>query len=268
MLENPNAALKELRNQWQELAQSRQKRVTVVPILEYAQRDEVTPYLGFRHITGVMQWRPYQKARYICQLVEDNELTFPQIARIIGNRSSTVREHYVAYTLVRQARDQMAIDISFAEEAFGVLRRSLSDLNIRTFIGLELDKSEKELAKPVPKSRAESVREFFEWAFGTEDRKPVLRESRELKKLGVVMAHPRALDVLRSSNDLDYAFEISGGEERKLLENLNAASYNLDQALPLSIRHKRSKDVMEALARCRDTLAEILKNFPSVAKGG
>jgi hypothetical protein len=267
LLENPRAAPKELRNQWQELTQGRQKRVTVVPILEYAQRDEITPYLGYRHITGVMQWRPYQKARYICQLVEDNQLTFPQIARIIGSRSPTVREHYIAYTLVRQARDQMAIDTSFAEEAFGVLRRSLSDPNIRTFMGLELDKSERELAKPVPKSRAQSVKEFFEWAFGTEDRKPVLRESRELKKLGTVMAHARALDVLRSSGDLDYSFEISGGEERKLLEHLNAASYNLDQALPLSIRHKRSKDVMESLVRCRDTLAEILKNFPSLATG-
>lgn len=48
LLENPNSAPKELRNQWQELAQSRQKRVTVVPILEYAQRNEVTPYLGFQ----------------------------------------------------------------------------------------------------------------------------------------------------------------------------------------------------------------------------
>jgi hypothetical protein len=160
----------------------------------------------------------------------------------------------------------MAIDTRLAEQAFGVLRRSLSDPNIRAYIGLELDKSEKDLAKPVPKSRAENVKEFFEWAFGTADKRPVLRESRELKKLGVVMAHARALDVLRSSDDLDYAFEISGGEERKLLENLNAASYNLDQALPLSVRHKKSKDVMEALSRCRDTLAEILKNFPSVAK--
>src|ERR1700730_14847421 len=48
LLENPNAAPKELRNQWQELAQSREKRVTVVPILEYEKRSEVTPYLGFR----------------------------------------------------------------------------------------------------------------------------------------------------------------------------------------------------------------------------
>ena len=128
-----------------------------------------------------MQWRPYQKARYISQLVEGNDFTFAQIARIIGSRAPTVREHYIAYTLVRQSRDQMAIDTSFAEQVFGVLRRSLSDPNIRRFISLELDKSEKELAKPVPRSRADKVKEFFEWAFGTEERKPVLRESRELK---------------------------------------------------------------------------------------
>jgi hypothetical protein len=119
----------------------------------------------------------------------------------------------------------------------------------------------------VPRKHAGRVKEFFEWAFGTEERKPVLPESRDLKKLGVVLASARALDVLRSSNDLDYAFAISGGEERKLLDHLNAASYNLDQALPLSIRHKRSKDVMNVLTKCRDTLAEILRNFPSVAKG-
>ncbi len=266
LLDNPNAAPTELRKQWQELSNSRKKRVQSVPILEYSDRAEVTPYLGFRHITGVMQWGPYQKARYIAQLVEGGQQTFAQIARIIGSRAPTVREHYIAYTLVRQSRDQMAIDTRFAEEAFGVLRRSLSDPNIRTYIGLNLDQPEKALAKPVPANKAEDVKEFFKWAFGTRHERPVMRDSRELRKLGAVMASTRALEVLRSSSDLDYAFELSGGEERKLIENLNAASYNLDQALPLSIRHKRSRDVIETLRRCRDTLVEILKNFPAVAK--
>lgn len=267
LLAKPDAAPKELRDQWRELSQNRKKRVTEVPILEYSDRHEVTPYLGFRHITGVMQWRPYQKARYIAQLVEGrNAYTFPQIARIIGSRAATVREHYIAYTLARQARDQMAIDTSFAEASFGVLRRSLSDPDIRTFIGLELDKKEKELGKPVPPKRAENVKEFFEWAFGTADHPAVMKESRDLRKLGTVMASARALQVLRSSDDLDYAFEISGGEERKLIENLNAASYNLDQALPLSVRHNKSKDVIVAVAKCRDTFSAILRYFPSVAK--
>jgi hypothetical protein len=246
LLENPQAAPKELRAQWIDLSKNRLKRVSQIPLLEYKHRNEITPYLGFRHITGVMQWRPYQKARYISQLVEDNELTFAQIARVIGSKTPTVREHYIAYTLVRQARDQMLIETTFAEASFGVLRRSLSDPNIRAYVGLELDKSEKDLAKPIPKSKSARVEEFFEWAFGDNETEPVLTDSRDLRKLGTVLASTRAVEVLRSSKDLDYAFEISGGEEKKLLENLNAASYNLDQALPLSIRHKKSKDVIAA----------------------
>jgi hypothetical protein len=265
LLANPEAAPKELRKQWQELSDGRNKRVETVPILEYTNRAEVTPYLGFRHITGVMQWGPYQKARYIAQLVEDGGQTFAEIARIIGGRAPTVREHYIAYTLVRQSRDQLSIDTQSAEVAFGVLRRSLSDPNIRDYIGVKLDKPESTLAKPVPKGKADNVKEFFGWAFGTSDQRPVLRDSRGLTKLGTVMKSERAIEVLRSSRDLDYAFALSGGEERKLVENLNTASYNLDQALPLSIRHKQSTAVAKALTRCRDTLAEILKNFPSVA---
>ncbi len=265
LLEDPDAAPKNLRAQWVELSKSRVKRVSSVPILEYESRAEVTPYLGFRHITGVMQWRPYQKARYIAQLVEDGRFTFFQIARIIGSKTPTVREHYIAYTLVRQARDQMLIDTDYAEASFGVLRRSLSDPNIRSYIGLELDKTERELAKPIPRSKAEQVKEFFAWAFGDENTRAVLADSRDLKKLGTVMASARAIDVLKSSRDLDYAFELSGGEERKLLENLNVASYNLDQALPLSIRHKKNKEVIAALKRCWQTFDEILRNFPTVA---
>jgi hypothetical protein len=128
-----------------------------------------------------------------------------------------------------------------------------------------LDKSERELAKPVPGSKSKSVGEFFAWAFGADNVDAVLADSRDLKKLGTVLASARATAILRSNKDLDYAFEISGGEEKKLLENLNQASYNLDQALPLSIRHKKSRDVTAALKRCRDTLNEILRHFPTLA---
>jgi hypothetical protein len=105
LLENPNSAPRKLQDRWKVLSGERRKHVKEVPILEYPSRAEITPYLGFRHITGVLPWRPYQKGRYIAQQVERGRLTFQQIARVIGSKSNTVREHYVAYTLVRQARD-------------------------------------------------------------------------------------------------------------------------------------------------------------------
>src|SRR5262249_37443531 len=149
LLDDPDAASKSLVRTWQELSADRKVRVTHVPVLVYEKRQDVTPYLGFRHITGVLEWEPYQKARYIAELVESHGKSFAQIAREIGSTSPNVREHYVAFTLVRQARDEFSIETENAQQSFGILRRSLSDPDIRNFAGIELDRSEKALARPI-----------------------------------------------------------------------------------------------------------------------
>jgi hypothetical protein len=260
LLNTPAAAPPQMRQRWIELSESRKRQVSKVPILEYDDRDQITPYLGFRHITGVLQWRPYQKARYIAQLVEKSRMNFSQISRTIGSRIPTVREHYIAFTINRQARDQFGIDTE--NVAFGVMRRALSDPNIRNFIGLDLDRPEAQLARPIPKARAQNLEELFSWIFGNDVEDAVIKDSRELKKLGDVLSSKKGLETLRATRNLDYAFELSGGEERSLIENLNTASYHLDQALPLALRHRGRKPVIAAVRRCSETLAEILRHFP------
>jgi len=218
-----------------------------------------TPYLGFRHITGVLEWAPYQKARYIAQLIEGHNRTFAQIAREIGSTAPNVREHYVAFSLVRQARNQFSIDTEKAQDSFGILRRALSDPDIRDFLGITLDRSEKELRTPIPRSKAEQARELLAWMFGSAKVAPVLKDSRELRKLGRVLASSATVDVLRSTRNLDYAFELSGGEEQRLVEFLTKASYFLDQSLPMIVRHKSSDKVNQAIERCRDTISAVEK---------
>src|SRR5262249_8283367 len=120
LIDSPTSAPKDLQAAWEDIASSAKKRVTEVPTLVYAERKEITPYLGFRHITGVLAWRPYQKGRYVAQLVEQGKLGFAEIARLIGSKTQTVREHYVAYTLVRQARVGFNLNTELVEESFGV----------------------------------------------------------------------------------------------------------------------------------------------------
>jgi hypothetical protein len=260
LLEDPDAAPKSYRARWQEISKARVKTVAEVPILEYADRREITPYLGYRHITGVLPWRPYQKARFICHLVEEDGLPFAQIARVIGSKSSTVREHYIAYTLLRQARDAFSIDTTKAD--VGVLRRALSDPNIRGFLGLRLDANAKDLKRPLPNKRASHAKEVLSWMFGSEDESPVLRDSRQLRNLGIVLGKSETADILRSTRDLDYAFELAGGEEHRLIDSLTKASYHLDQALPMAIRHRKSKQVIKAVAKCRVTFNQLERHFP------
>jgi hypothetical protein len=259
LLDDPGAAPKSLVKTWTDLAAGRKVRVTHAPVLVYTRREDVTPYLGFRHITGVLEWAPYQKARYIAQLIERQNRTFAQIAREIGSTAPNVREHYVAFTLVRQAKEKFSIETAGAEQSFGILRRALSDPDIRDFAGVTLDRSEAELRNPIPRAKAESARELLAWMFGTQKAAPVLKDSRELRKLGKVLANSATVDVLRSTRNLDYAFELSGGEEQRLIEFLTKASYFLDQALPMVVRHRNSDKVAQAIERCRETLLAVEK---------
>lgn len=266
LLAAPAKAPESVRETWGEIAAAAKHKVNEVPTLVYGERKEITPYLGFRHITGVLQWAPYQKGRYVAQLVEEMKLSFAEIARLIGNRPRTVREHYVSYTLVRQAREAFDIDTTRAEDLFGILRRALSDPNLRGYMSLDLDRNEQELAKPLNPAAAEKVKELFGWMFGTKEKAAVLRESRDLSMLGLALANDKSLAALKTSGDLTYAFELSGGEENRLIEYLSKASYQLDQSFPMVLRHRTSKEVIALVERCREVLEEIVKLISEAPK--
>lgn len=262
LLDDPAAAPKPYRARWREIARDCQHRITLVPALPYENREQIIPYLGFRHITGVLPWRPYQKARYIAQLVEISRMTFAQVARIIGSRPPTVRDHYIGYTLLRQAGESFGIDTGPVENSFGVLRRALNDPDIRNFMGLKFDQSETKLAKPIPRSKSSQIHELLSWMFGDDEYEAALQDSRQIKMLGTVLAQKESTKVLRDTRDLEYAFEMAGGEEVRLLESLNKASYYLDQALPMALRHTSKKQVIRAVRRCYQVFNEILRHFP------
>lgn len=259
LLESPQSAPPQMRDQWQALAASAKEKITETPTLEYEAREQITPYLGYRHITGVLPWRPYQKGRYVADLIEEYDKDFSEIAKLIGTKASTVREHYVTYTLVRQARKDFKLDTDLAQGSIGVLRRALSEPGIRSFIGLNLDRSERQLRKPLPTSKAKYLKELFAWTFGTSSRSAAIRDSRDLSKLSAVLSSDAGLDRLRATNDLQLAYEVSGGEELRAIELLDKATFNIDQALPLAAKYKSSSRTLAAAERCISKLSELTK---------
>lgn len=46
-----------------------------IPVVEYDNRDDVTAFLGFRHISGALKWEPMAKARFVHHLVHDREMS-------------------------------------------------------------------------------------------------------------------------------------------------------------------------------------------------
>lgn len=258
-----------LKATWDELAKASKRPLTEIPVIIHKNRDDLTAILGFRHISGIMKWDPRSKARYIHDLIEKRgpKADFGEIARELGSKPASIRDNYVAYRAYIQASERFGIDTSNLEENFSVFYRALGNVNIQTYIGLnKKPETPGKLKYPVPEKKAEPLKEIVEFVHGTSEKPPVITDSRQLSKLGEILASPEALKTLRIGRNLTEAYALTGGEEKSLIESLSIAGYYLDQTLRYVHRQKESVEVAKYVERCATSLFEILKNFPEIKR--
>ncbi|MBI1332476.1 MAG: hypothetical protein GC165_06320 [Armatimonadetes bacterium] len=246
---------------WEELAAENKQNLTQVPVITYQTREEVVPFLGFRHITGVKKWDPLAKARFISQHVEQQK-DWKTVAKLINSKTPQVRDNYIAYRMVEQAKNTFGIDTEKVEEDFSVLFRALSETGIREHFGVDPNKPVQEQQEPIPPERSEQTRELLDMMFGTEGSLPVLRESRDLHKLSEILRNPISLERLRTRGDIDEAYLYAGGEESEVQENLRKASVLLEQANGKIHRHVDSLEIRKLVKDCNDTIKRIIGAFP------
>ncbi len=96
-----------------------------IPYILVDSRDDVRAFLGYRHVTGIKEWNPAEKAQYIAQLIEKGKLTYDQVMRKIGSKTPTVRQNYFTYRLLLQMEGDEDISVEHVEEKFSVLYLSL-----------------------------------------------------------------------------------------------------------------------------------------------
>jgi hypothetical protein len=236
-----------------------------IPVVEYVDRESVTAFLGFRHISGALKWEPMAKARFVHGLIQDRGMSFRDVAREIGSKSSWVKNQYVAYRIFLQAR-QWGIRTDELESEFSVLGRALVP-STRDFIGVHYEDDEA-LDAPVPFDKRAELAELLSWIFGDQERPAALRESRDLHKLDAVLRDAEATAELRANRDLEYAFLLAGGELDDLIQTLRKARHNLDESLRSVHRHRDNPKVAELVEICFGSAKALAHHFPKVLTDG
>ena len=117
-----------------------------IPAVEAESVDDVAPFLGFRHISGLKTWSPEAKARWLYRQVEDGveeqsrQGIFYDVGRKVGSNARGVRSSYVAYAALIFARQQLGVNpyiVNFVlQERFGVWSRLLGTAHVPDYIGL------------------------------------------------------------------------------------------------------------------------------------
>lgn len=256
---------------WADIAKGLTKKAeffTRIPFLAISSRQKVEAFLGFRHVTGIKEWPPAEKAQFIAHLIEERHMTYGQVMRKIGSKTSTVRQHYISFRLLLQMEDQEAIDLEPVEEKFSVLYLSLRAEGVRKYLQIDIQAEPEAARRPVPQSRLRPLANFALWLFGDKKKSPIVTDSRQVDDFGRILASKQAVAYLERADapSFEVAFRIAGGDEEEITKLIERAADAIEQALSRSHLYTESKDVQAAVVRCGKGAMQLLKQFPGVAE--
>lgn len=245
-------------DEWAELAKT-ERAPEEVPVIVAEDRKAVAPIIGYRHISGIEPWKPYQKARFIARFINEDQLSIDDVAILVGERPTDVAGHYRNHEIVSQARDKLHLDTSRVVGKFGVFTRAMSSQPLRQHIEAPTS-AEVMSGQPVvlPDDKAENAKELFSWLFGDEDDDQVISESRDITRLGTVVGSEEGLKVLRPTRNLEAADQAAGGPRRRLLNRLTQVRGSLSGARSEISGFVDDEEVQALLHDIKEELDELL----------
>jgi hypothetical protein len=231
----------------------------VLPVLEFERRDEILSYLGYRHITGIKEWNPLEKAKYLRQLrasvQEPIQEQFRVLAKTIGSRADYVSRLLTGLALYIRIEEDDFYRIKGLDDAtidFSILTTALTYTNIIKFMGLSKndDPSLSGLISP-------RLRELTQWIYQKDERgRTKLGESRNLKELSRIVENEAALTAFREGASINEASVLTESADYVFRGAISTSKANLETA----------RNYMHRVHQPTITDLDNLKDIQSIAK--
>lgn len=245
-----------------------------LPVIVRDSRSEIIPYLGFRHITGVKQWEPLAKARYIEQLfnLTDDTLTpadrYNEVAKAIGSRKDHIKRNLDALAVYKVMEKNNFYNIDGLDEEsikFSILSTALADDRIGSYVGVSYkDVDGDSIANdPIIDSKSisrEKTEEITKWLYEKVDKKKSrVGESRNIRELAAVIDSPKALKHFQNGADLKVAYQLTTDVGKDFLELLFKAESVLIEAAGMVATLEYDKSAHEVARRINKNIVMIGK---------
>lgn len=258
---------------WDELAKSavasRRKELEEIAVIRKGSRKEVKAYLGFRHVTGIAEWNPAEKAEFIASLIDDDGLSYDQVRKQIGSKTPTVRQNYIAYRVLLQMEDNSdEVDLERVEKRFSILYLSLRANGVQEYLQIDIKAEPEAAKKPIPQKHMKNLVKFAQWLFGKDNQEPIFTDSRQVDEFGRVLESETAVAYLERTErpSFEVARRMAGVAESEIGEHLERAADEIEEALKAVHQHKKSKRVLAAVLRVGQDAMQLLEVFPNIKK--
>jgi hypothetical protein len=247
---------------WQDLAdRAGITPQTPVPVVVADSRASVVPIIGFRHISGILAWTPFAQARYVAKLVDEDQMSFSDVAKMIGIERGRAGNLYREQAIARQAAT-LGIETGPLESAFSLLTVAMSNTKLRDHVSAPLGSRLTPGQAPIPAECEDELRELLGWVFGSDVAEPAIKDSRDISKLGGVVGSPVGLAALRKGESLQQAIqriEEAGLDTKdRLMKRLRAGRNALQAAESDIAEHAEDAEVRDLLDEVRDAIDALL----------
>lgn len=221
------------------------QRLDTLPAVVFARRDDVLEYLGFRHITGIKQWDPLEKARFLRQLRERSTKdgrtpSNTELARAIGSTGPYVGRLLAALTALERLSASKALakaKVSIDDVPFSLLVAALNhEPIVKTF--LQLDRADDPELRGI---RSTALNKLGKWLFvERENGRTALEDSRNLGLLDDIVGSKTAIKAFDDGMSIHDAALLAHGPADVLLAALGEARG------PLTIANDQADELEEA----------------------
>ena len=260
LLLNPERAPRRRNAVLEAAARADRNQLTSLPCAVFDRRGEVLDYLGYRHITGIKQWEPSAKARYLDSLYQEHVLAagaevYRKIARIIGSRADYVSRLLGALRLFEMIFDERErLDFSEEEVSFSLLTLALNYSAVIKFLGLTTLAQES-----FADVKRENLRALATWLFAERPDigRTQLGDSRNMKLLAAAVAHPEGLRALQSGETAEEAASATLDVGDLFLRSLRNAKSRLLSAQSLLHRAPVSTVAIDLLDEIEDLASQL-----------
>jgi hypothetical protein len=198
----------------------------------FPKRDAILDYLGYRHITGIKEWDPLEKARYLRQLrVRASEIAGPpsntELARTIGSKGPYVGRLLAGLEALERLSGKPGLvesDLDIDDVPFSLLTTAFNHDGIVNDL-LKLDRADDPDLKGVDEAGLEKL---GEWLFVPRDKgKTALEDSRNMGLLSSIVGSPKAVEAFDRGMPIKEAALLAHRPDEVLMAALDEAKGRL-----------------------------------------
>lgn len=212
------------------LSEEVEVELSAIPCLQFETRDAILNHLGYRHVTGIKEWDPLAKARFLKQRYEleqgSPEERFKSLAKSIGSRSDYVGRLLTAYGLFARIDEEAMEGAEEAAQDFSLITSLLAYSAVPEYLGLA-SSADNEM-RDLDQDRLAFLTRFT-FVPGS-DHRTGLGESRNIRALADVLVNERAREALEAGLPLAAASKLVGSGTDAIRSLLAGAGENLELA--------------------------------------